>query len=108
MSYVLRWGPSVGEPGWPALADAIADSPVASRVAAGSLLGAELVFPLSLWLRWMRPWLALAAVGLHAGTWLLLGLDYWSWALTVPIVLVDWPAVWDRARPLRERGPDPR
>jgi hypothetical protein len=93
MSYILRWGPAIGEPALPGLADAIADSEVLSRLTAASLLGVELAFPLVIWWRWLRPWLALAAAGLHAGTWFLLGLDYWAWALAVPIVLVDW-SVW--------------
>ena len=98
MSFILRWGPAIGEPGAPEVADAIADSPVLSRLSAGMLLGVELVFPLALWWRWLRPFLSVAAVGLHAGTWVLLGLDYWAWALTVPIVLIDWPDLWDRVR----------
>jgi hypothetical protein len=46
-----------------------------------------------IWMRWLRVWYALAAVVLHITTWLLLGLDYWAWAITVPLVLIDWPAV---------------
>jgi hypothetical protein len=93
MSYLLRWGPAIGEPALPGLADFIAGSNVLSRLTAGLLLGVEVAFPLVIWWRWLRPWFALAAAGLHAGTWFLLGLDYWAWALTVPIVLVDWSTV---------------
>lgn len=93
MSFILRWGPAIGEPALPEVADTIADSPLLSRLTAGLLLGVEVVFPLAIWWRWLRPWLALAAAGLHAGTWVLLGLDYWAWALTVLLVLVDWPAM---------------
>lgn len=98
MSYILRWGPAIGEPALPDVADAIARSDVLSRLTAALLLGVEVVFPLAIWWRWLRPWLALGAAGLHVGTWFLLGLDYWAWALTVPILLVDWPSTWDRAR----------
>ena len=38
-----------------------------------------------------------SAVALHVATWLLLGLDYWTWAATVLVVFVDWPALLDRA-----------
>jgi len=31
-----------------------------------------------------------AAAAFHAGTWLVLGLDYWAWAAVVAVVLVDW------------------
>jgi hypothetical protein len=106
MSYVMQWGPSVGEPGLPSLARWVGDSGVLSRLSAAFILGVELTFPLAIWKRWARPWLAAAAVVLHLGTWLLLGLDYWAWALAVPIVLVDWSGVVDAARrgPLRTRA----
>lgn len=98
MSFILRWGPAIGEPALPDVADTIADSPLLSKATAGMLLGVELVFPLAIWWRWLRPWLALAAAGLHVGTWFLLGLDYWAWALAVPILFVDWPSTWDRVQ----------
>lgn len=93
MRYILRWGPAIGEPALPSVSDRIADSPLASQLTAAMLLGVELAFPLVIWWRRLRPWLALAAAGLHVGTWFLLGLDYWAWALAVPILLVDWSAV---------------
>jgi len=98
MSYILRWGPAIGEPAWPGLSQAISDSPALSRMTAALLLGVEIAFPLVIWWRWLRPWLALAAAGLHLGTWFLLGLDYWAWALTVPLVLIDWPSLYARSR----------
>ena len=94
MRYILRWGPAIGEPALPSVSDRIADSPLASHLTAAMLLGVELAFPLVIWWRWLRPWLALAAAGLHVGTWFLLGLDYWAWALAVPILLVDWSTGW--------------
>ena len=98
MSYILRWGPAIGEPAWPGLSQAISDSRALSRMTAALLLGVEIAFPLVIWWRWLRPWLALAAAGLHVGTWFLLGLDYWAWALTVPLVLIDWPSLYARSR----------
>ena len=43
-----------------------------------------------------------SAVALHVATWLLLGLDYWTWAATVLVVFVDWPAVLDRVSARRQ------
>lgn len=92
MSYVLRWGPSIGETPWEGLAMSVANTPWAAHGSAAFILGLEITFPLVLLYRGLRPWYALAAVVLHVGTWLLLGLDYWAWAITVPLVLIDWPA----------------
>ena len=39
-----------------------------------------------------------AAVSLHAGIWLAMGLDYSAQALTVIIVFVNWPIVVDWVR----------
>jgi hypothetical protein len=101
MHYVMLWGPSIGEPPLPGLTRWVGESGLVSRLSAGFILGVELTFPLVVWKRWLRPWFALAAVVLHLGTWLLLGLDYWAWALAVPIILVDWPAVLSRIDGIR-------
>lgn len=93
MSYVMRWGPTVGESPLPGLTRWVGESGIVSRLSAAFILGVELSFPLVMWKRWLRPWFSLAAVVLHGGTWLLLGLDYWAWALAVPIILVDWSTV---------------
>lgn len=98
MRYILRWGPAIGEPALPEVADAVADSPLLSRLTAALLLGVELAFPFAIWWHRLRPWLALAAAGLHAGTWFVLGLDYWAWALAVPILLIDWSTGWPARR----------
>jgi hypothetical protein len=68
---------------------------LAQLVAAGTLV-VEIGFITVLWLPRLRPWFAAAAVGLHTGVWLTLGLDYWSWVVTVVLVLVDWSRVADR------------
>lgn len=73
----------------------VADRSWLSHVAAGVLLGLELLFPLVLVVRRARPLFIAAVVLLHVGTWLTLGLDYWAWALTVAVVLWDW----DRSPP---------
>ena len=98
MRYVSLWGPSIGSSGWPGLATWVGDNIWVSRASGVFILGLELTFPVVVFVRWTRALYALAAVFLHATTWLLLGLDYWAWAVSVPLVLIDWPAVVDRAR----------
>ncbi len=75
-----------------ALSRAVADRPWLATATAGAVLTFELSAPLLLVTRRTRPWFAAAAVGLHLGTWLTLGLDYWGWALTAAAVLPDWGA----------------
>jgi hypothetical protein len=101
MRYVALWGPSIGSPGWPGLARWVGENVWVSRASGVFILGLELSFPVVIWVRWLRVWYALAAVVLHITTWLLLGLDYWAWAITVPLVLIDWPAVAARWRARR-------
>jgi hypothetical protein len=101
MSNILRWGPSIGETPWEGLAYWMANTPWAAHGAAAFIVGLEVTFLLVLAYPRLRPWYALAAVVLHTGTWLLLGLDYWAWAITVPLVLIDWPAAVQRARQRR-------
>lgn len=98
MRYVALWGPSIGASGWPGLATWVGDHLWVSRASGVFILGLELTFPVVIFARWTRVWYALAAVVLHVMTWFLLGLDYWAWAITVPLVLIDWPAAWRRAR----------
>lgn len=107
MRYVMLWGPSIGQTPWEGAAGWVADHLWAARATAVAILGFELTVPLVLVFRRLRVWYALVAVGLHAGTWLLLGLDYWAWALTVPLLFLDWPAVVDRARRAAARGHAP-
>ena len=107
MRYVTLWGPSIGSPGWPGLARWVGDNVWVARASGVFILGLELTFPVVVFVRWTRVLYAAAALFLHATTWLLLGLDYWAWAIAVPLVLVDWPDVvaWARRRLGRDRGP---
>jgi hypothetical protein len=98
MEYVMRWGPVVGEPRLPDLTRWVADHGLVARLSAVTILVLELSFPLVVWWRRARPLVAAAAAVLHLGTWVLLGLDYAMWAITVPIILVDWPDVMARTR----------
>jgi hypothetical protein len=93
MRYVMLWGPSIGSPAWGDLARWVGEHVWAARVSAGFIIGIELTFPVVLVVRRLQIVYALATAVLHVGTWFLLGLDYWAWALTVPLVLIDWPAV---------------
>jgi hypothetical protein len=94
MQYVMLWGPSIGSPAWGGLATWVGEHLWAARMSAAFILGIEITFPVVLFVRKLQPVYALAAAVLHVGTWFLLGLDYWAWALTVPLILIDWPAAW--------------
>jgi hypothetical protein len=82
----------------------IADRAWLAHVVAAGLLLTELSAPLILLFRRFRPVFIALAAALHLGTWLTLGLDYWGWALTVAILLIDWDAVAGR-RPVRVPEP---
>jgi hypothetical protein len=79
-----------------AVAAFVADRDILARGVAAATLAVELGFLAVLPKPALRPWFALAAAGLHTGVWLTLGLDYWSWVVTVLLVLIDWPRVADR------------
>jgi hypothetical protein len=98
MRYIMLWGPSIGHTPWEAGARFVGEHLWAAKLSSTAILGLELGFPLVLVFKRLRVWFVLLAVGLHVGTWLLLGLDYWAWALTVPLIFIDWPAAAERAR----------
>jgi hypothetical protein len=100
MRWVLYGGAASGRAPTEAIALAIADRPWASHLAAAGILGLELAAPVALAVRRWRPWFAAAAVALHLGTWLTLGLDYWGWAVTIMVVA----APWDRLSPVLGRS----
>lgn len=107
MRYVALWGPSIGSSGWKELAQWTGEHVWVSRASGVFILGFELAFPVVVFVPRLRVLFALGAVFLHVSTWFLLGLDYWAWALTVPLVLVDWPAVARRWRAWRRRSSSP-
>jgi hypothetical protein len=93
MRYIMLWGPSIGDTPWDSGARFVGEHLWAAKASSAAILGLELGFPLVLVFKRVRVWIVLLAVGLHVGTWFLLGLDYWAWALTVPLLFIDWPAV---------------
>jgi hypothetical protein len=93
MRYVMLWGPRVGSPAWAGLTRWVGEHLWAARGSAAFILAIELSFPVVLFVRRLKAPYAVATMLLHIGTWFLLGLDYWAWALTVPLLLIDWPAV---------------
>lgn len=88
-----------------AVAAFVAERALLAQLVAGATLVVEIGFPSVLWRPRWRPWFAAAVIGLHAGIWLTLGLDYWSWVVTVVLVLVDWAQVADRLSRRSNPGP---
>jgi hypothetical protein len=107
MRYVALWGPSIGSSGWKELAQWTGEHVWVSRASGVFILGFELAFPVVVFVPRLRVLFALGAVFLHVSTWFLLGLDYWAWALTVPLVLIDWPSLARRLDARRRRSPSP-
>jgi len=76
----------------------VADRPWLAHLLAAGTLAIELGFPLALW-RPRLAWLLVPGViGLHAGIWFAMRLDYWPMAATVLIVMTDWAALAGRLR----------
>jgi hypothetical protein len=74
----------------------VADRPWLAHLVALATLLLELSFPLVL-VRPRTAWVLVPGVlGLHAGIWVAMGLNYWPMAATVVLVLVDWAALADK------------
>ena len=86
-----------------AVARFVADRAWLATTLAGSVLATEVLAPAALVVRRGRWAFVAAAVALHAGTWLALGLDYWAWALTVVVVIGTFRPSW-RSRPPGDGG----
>jgi hypothetical protein len=83
----------------------VADRPWLATLLAAGTVAVELGFPLVLW-RPRLAWVLLpAVVGLHAGIWAAMRLNYWPMVATVLVVMVDWPAL--AARAGRRPAPTP-
>lgn len=96
MRYVLYEAAGGGRVAFPGVPSWLAEQAWLTHALAAVILLLELTFPAILLLQGrsagdrLRALYAGAAVAFHAGTWLLLGLDYWAWAAVVVVVLVDW------------------
>lgn len=98
----LRWALAAGRGGarWGWLSDLLIATPAACVVLACGILALELGAPL-VWLRpRMAPVFVVAAATMHAGTWLVLGLDYFAHLAIVALVVLSWAG-------MRTREPAP-
>ncbi|MGH9025178.1 MAG: hypothetical protein ACRDWD_03535 [Acidimicrobiia bacterium] len=107
LRWVLWWGPATAESRVDWIAEFVAQRPWLSHLGAAGILGFELLFPVVLFWPRIRPLFAVGAVVFHAGTYLVLGLDYWSYAAVAVLLLVDWPRVWLRVARRRRPSPAP-
>ena len=92
----LRWAlyaSSDSQAGPNPIALFVADRAWLAHLMAAGTVFVELCFPLALAFPKLRWIFVPAAVSLHAGIWLAMGLDYSAQALTVVIVFVNWPIV---------------
>lgn len=94
LRWLLWWGPVTAESRVDAAAEFIAQRPWLAHLSAALILGFELLFPIVLFWPRIRPLFAVFAVAFHGGTFLVLGLDYWSYAVVAVLLLIDWPRVW--------------
>jgi hypothetical protein len=78
----------------------VADRPLLAHLLAWGTLVVEVGFPVVLLWPWTRWLMVPAVVGLHAGIWVTMNLNYLAMAATVVIVYTNWPAVvaWLRRR----------
>jgi hypothetical protein len=93
----LRWvmasGARSAKPPTQAVAQFIADHDLLAHALALGTLAIELSFLLVLFRARLRPVYVAAAVSLHVGIWVTLGLDYWSWVAAVIVVVLPWENV---------------
>jgi len=110
---VLTVASRSGRVRFPEVAELVAGNAAACKLLGAAILALEVTFPVVLWRAGARPYYAATAALFHAGTWLLLGIDYWLWAAVTPLVLVGWGAGRPRRRhlgrpvPGRARPPAP-
>ena len=105
--WVLYAGAASGNPPSPTPARFLADRAWMTHLVAAGTLAIELGFPLALVANRVAIAFAFGACAIHLATWVLLGLDYWAWALVVLLVFVDWDAI-VRSRRAVAAGSPPR
>jgi len=93
----VRWSLAAGarstKPPTHAIAQFVADHGVLAHGVAFATLAFELGFVLILFVPRLRPVFAAVIISFHAGIYLTLGLDYWSWVTTVIVVLLSWESL---------------
>lgn len=109
MRYVLYGAAAGGKVTFPEVPAWLAGQAALAHGLAAAILLLELTFPVVLVARRRRVAAAYAgaAVAFHAGTWLVLGLDYWAWAAVAVVVLVDCCPLVERLSRYRLRSPPP-
>jgi hypothetical protein len=90
LRWVLAAGVRSAKPPTDGLAQFVVDHPGLAHLVAFGAIAIELGFVLVLVTPRLRPWFAAGSVAIHVGTYLCLGLEYWSWMLTALVVLVAW------------------
>jgi hypothetical protein len=93
VAWILASGVRSSKPPTDGIARFIVDHDLLAHAVALGTIGIELTFVLVLFRPSLRPAYAAAAVALHTGIWLTLGLDYWSWVAAVVIVLLPWESL---------------
>jgi hypothetical protein len=76
---------------WPDLARFLADHAWMATTIAAATVVTEVIFPLAVFVRWLRPYLVAGVVALHVGVTVTLGLDYWTWVASVVILFTALP-----------------
>jgi hypothetical protein len=89
MRYVMYSAGRTTRMAWPEVPLFIADHAWLAHVTAAGILALELTFPVVLLSARVRPLYAAWATAFHTGTWLALGLDYWTWIAVDVLVLTD-------------------
>ena len=101
LSWVLRGGTSKFGPGF---TDAVAGQGWLTRSIALGALSLELLAPVLLYVRRTRLLFLAGSVALHGSIWIMMGLDYYAWPLTVAAAVV--PTVAPRwATPIADPRP---
>lgn len=90
MRWILYQAAAGDNPVSPAFTVRVGNTLWLTKALAAGALSLELLFPLVLVARRVRPFFAASAIIMHGSIWLLVGLDYLPWMMAVIIVLVPW------------------
>jgi len=89
MRYVMYDAARTTRMVFPAVPRYIADHAWLATLSAAGILALELSFPIVLVASRLRPVYAAWATALHVGTWIALGLDYWTWIAVLLLVVAN-------------------